>query len=465
MFSVRVGLSSVVVRRAVLTAIVVAGLTYLWGGPALRTLLPLASDIVALTAILVSLHRYRGTHRRVWTAIAPGVALLSIVHFHWFLRVGLGGAATADNAWTGVIQAIAWACMITGCLAALRRRAAGASGGVVEAALIGMGLTTPLWEFLLRPALLALHTPVAAQVVILIPVFCITAIMGGLFKLVPEAGAARNTLRYMFVALGCSLIGVTTLITRTDPVTGGQPAWIVLFWVAAMVSLAGAALDPANDHLGEVSPSTGGTTVRLRYVGAGLLLGPAVGAVPPVLFGQEPDVVLLCAGQAAMTVLVLVRLSQLERSRAAQRRLLVEQAQHDELTGLPNRRHLFSLLQEFSGRGTPVAVLFCDLNDFKPINDRLGHEAGDDVLKAVAAGCVPRSVPMTWWAGSAVTSSWSSVPAPRSVRPRACVTVSCRPCVSRSGGPAISLWWASRSGSLWPAAASPGISWSPARTS
>ena len=60
----------------------------------------------------------------------------------------------------------------------------------------------------------------------------------------------------------------------------------------------------------------------------------------------------------------------------------------DDLTGIANRRHLINQLQERlmeAGRtGTPLTLLVIDLDHFKSINDRLGHLAGDAVLKEVA---------------------------------------------------------------------------------
>jgi diguanylate cyclase (GGDEF)-like protein len=62
-------------------------------------------------------------------------------------------------------------------------------------------------------------------------------------------------------------------------------------------------------------------------------------------------------------------------------------SEHDVLTGLPNRvrflRGLNGLLAARQGAGT-VAVLFLDLDGFKPVNDRYGHAAGDHVLTVVA---------------------------------------------------------------------------------
>jgi diguanylate cyclase (GGDEF)-like protein len=59
-------------------------------------------------------------------------------------------------------------------------------------------------------------------------------------------------------------------------------------------------------------------------------------------------------------------------------------AEHDPLTGLPNRAVFAKKLEEICARGDENAVLFLDLNGFKQINDRLGHNAGDDVLLQVA---------------------------------------------------------------------------------
>ncbi|MFD0960523.1 EAL domain-containing protein [Paenibacillus chungangensis] len=63
-------------------------------------------------------------------------------------------------------------------------------------------------------------------------------------------------------------------------------------------------------------------------------------------------------------------------------------AYHDELTGLPNRRyftqHLGKLLESSKNGNSLFAVMFLDLDSFKKINDNLGHNNGDTLLKHVA---------------------------------------------------------------------------------
>ena len=94
-----------------------------------------------------------------------------------------------------------------------------------------------------------------------------------------------------------------------------------------------------------------------------------------------------------LVIVAIVSLSiSIQRMREQQReqqREQVHQAMHDPLTGLPNRRYLGEWLNmalaaaQRSGR--PLVLLYFDLDGFKSINDRFGHEAGDRVLQVTAA--------------------------------------------------------------------------------
>jgi diguanylate cyclase (GGDEF)-like protein/PAS domain S-box-containing protein len=81
-----------------------------------------------------------------------------------------------------------------------------------------------------------------------------------------------------------------------------------------------------------------------------------------------------------------VMLDMTERKRAEEKAAFL--AYHDKLTGLPNRAMFEELLELSISRarrhGASVAVVYADLDDFKLVNDSLGHDAGDELLRQLA---------------------------------------------------------------------------------
>jgi diguanylate cyclase (GGDEF)-like protein len=101
----------------------------------------------------------------------------------------------------------------------------------------------------------------------------------------------------------------------------------------------------------------------------------------------------------AVMLLMLARYQRLlrerDRERAAQEERIRHQAYHDALTGLPNRasftEHLEEAMRRAKRAGWPLGLLFLDLDLFKRVNDSLGHDAGDRLLR-VAAERIRRAV-------------------------------------------------------------------------
>jgi len=104
------------------------------------------------------------------------------------------------------------------------------------------------------------------------------------------------------------------------------------------------------------------------------------------LFWQELSISAVRDEQGRLTHFVGVHADVAERKLEQDR--LAHQALHDPLTGLPNRTLFLDRLQHalvlIEGYGGQLAVLYMDLDDFKIINDSLGHQAGDRLLVSVA---------------------------------------------------------------------------------
>ncbi len=150
-----------------------------------------------------------------------------------------------------------------------------------------------------------------------------------------------------------------------DAVVAGPPPWLLPFSIAVL-GLSAAPLVPARRRLRDVVRGA-------QQLSRGRLSHPLedtsndeIGVVSRTL--QDLDDRLESDTE--------------ERSRAAL--LLQHRATHDPLTGLANRARLMEELTLALDQRDPVAVIFCDIDDFKGINDSQGHEGGDIVLKHVA---------------------------------------------------------------------------------
>jgi diguanylate cyclase (GGDEF)-like protein len=106
-----------------------------------------------------------------------------------------------------------------------------------------------------------------------------------------------------------------------------------------------------------------------------------------VTFTDGDDLPVVAAAAVTLTALVVLRQISALRDNGRLLAQLDHGATHDALTGLANRvlfrRRLEQALR--SGDNAPVAVILVDLDDFKQVNDTLGHEVGDLLLVEVAA--------------------------------------------------------------------------------
>ncbi len=102
---------------------------------------------------------------------------------------------------------------------------------------------------------------------------------------------------------------------------------------------------------------------------------------------QEQEFAMTLANNIALSLEIEKRYK-VQNKLKIQKEKLHHQAHHDQLTGLPNRTLFLDRLEQAIKKNhrlnTKVALLFIDLDRFKEINDSLGHDAGDHVLKVLS---------------------------------------------------------------------------------
>ncbi|MEN4827781.1 EAL domain-containing protein [Pseudomonas sp. P39-UII1] len=141
--------------------------------------------------------------------------------------------------------------------------------------------------------------------------------------------------------------------------------------------------------------------VGMHYTGmaaANFPAGSFCGALAGGLQGDSLVYLVLITTLAVLAVALLTsvldarleaRTAELARSLTLANQELTQLALHDTLTGLPNRTLLSDRIEQAIGKvaeqGGCFALMFIDLDGFKPVNDAFGHHIGDLLLKAVAA--------------------------------------------------------------------------------
>lgn len=158
--------------------------------------------------------------------------------------------------------------------------------------------------------------------------------------------------------------GILPLLLADAVVITGGAASPVLMWFALPAVTLGARF------------STRGIVIGTAYILALMLIG-TVGLDSATASEHRQELV---AAVALVLSAVVLSGALVESDRAHRRRSTL-----DPLTGLLNRNALEQRLGELEGRsGGAAALLLCDLDHFKRVNDQLGHAAGDAVLQEVA---------------------------------------------------------------------------------
>jgi diguanylate cyclase (GGDEF)-like protein len=334
----------------------------------------LLASLGTIPTVLVGMRRISPNHRRFWVVLLTAVVVLNVA-----ILISLLPGDPADTAGR-LLDAAGNFLLLAAALVLVSQQTRGNVGSIIDTSIAALALGGLFWDVVLHRGLVPPYETGPAKLALFVVVFALSGILGALAQMLIQRPIAA--LRPLIVALALALVGDIVLAVTANSQLNTIAA-MMLMGAYTAVGLFG--LDPTAGQLLTPAP----TRHDRLSLGRLAFLGLAVAIVPIVvgaqqLAGGKNDALVLIVSSATIATLVMVRIGQLSVQRDQAERALRHEATHDSLTGLPNRREFVTQLSQELASGHDCALIFCDLDRFKAVNDRFGHVHGDEVLIEVA---------------------------------------------------------------------------------
>ncbi len=340
-----------------------------------------------LSIALVAVLGFR-RHRRAWLTILAGQAC--------FLAGDIGFAVLEYVVQSEVYPSIADVLYLSGypLLAAglipiaRMRRGRRDLGGMIDATIVTVAAAAILWVFIMDPTASDLSTSIIGRLVALAYTAGDVLALGVLALLLTRRTGNERPFWYITASVATMFVGdvAFSFMALQDSYSLGGP--VDALWYLSYTFFVLAVMHPACEHLGdgETATDTRLTGWRLGALAVAALAAPTV-LIVRIDSASTSQASVLLVSTLVMFLLVIVRLQLIASDLDDSRVRLSHEATHDALTGLANRtllaRRADEILAHSGPKGT-IAVLCLDLDDFKPINDLLGHPTGDRLLRVIA---------------------------------------------------------------------------------
>ena len=281
----------------------------------------------------------------------------------------------------------AYPMLVVGLVLLSRGRRRGSDlAGLVDPAIVAIGIGLVFWVFVMHPIAAGSTASTLERVIGVAYPAADALLLAILARFFTSAGRRSASARLLSVAALLLLAAdvAYSLVSLYSESDGGS--LLDAGWLLSYVGWAAAALHPSMRWTGTTTSQPSDARIgssRLVLLAVCSLLAPALLFVPGI--GGDPvDRLAIAIGAVLLFVLVVLRMSGFVAQVQRQADQLEDLAMADDLTGLANRRRLEQGLTDGLAAG-PLQVALLDLDDFKEVNDALGHAVGDRLLEAVAA--------------------------------------------------------------------------------